>query len=279
MTEEEKLPSQTAQTMDKLEKEETPETADNNNNTEADNKVLKSRFASEVAPRGGGNRVIGVLEKASKIMGMPVDEETAQKFEQEKLLKAQNQRKIVIGRGAWAAIVLMLFGLPLIVWMLMTIIDMDTQLRGYRTNYAVLQDYQSRDALLVSLVTSPNAKIYPMTTDEPRSSVKMNLHVVDANLWGMSFNNITTIAPVQRFLAVWAVRKNPKSGVSDYQLVTQFGGGGVNTGLFVINREKIPGLNEFGTLIVTDEPLNQPLADKPTGITYFRLDLGAVKYP
>jgi hypothetical protein len=251
------------------------------NQPEEANKVLKSRFASDIATRGGGNRVVGVLEKASKIMGMPVDDDTATKFAEEKKQKEELkalQPKVVLGRGAWAAIVCLFIFIPLLAWAIATIINMDSQIRGYRSNFSVLQDTQSRDAQLIQLVTNPTTKVYRLANNEPQSTSQVNLHVADSNLWGMSFNGINSINAKDRQMAVWAVRKTPKAGASDYQLVTQFGGGGTTAGFFIINREAIPNLNEFAGLIVSDEPLNQELGTKPTGGVFFRLDMTQIKY-
>jgi hypothetical protein len=159
----------------------------------------------------------------------------------------------------------------------MTIMNLDTQIRGYRQNFDVLQSAQSRDALLIQLVTSSTAKIYPMTTNEPQSAAQVNLHVADNSLWGLSYTGINSINTKDRFMVVWAVRKTPKAGLSDFQYITQFGGGSTAAGLYLINRERIPNLNDFSSLVVSDEPLNQEVGTKPTGAIYFRLDLSQVK--
>lgn len=251
---------------------------------EDDNKVLRSRFASDIAPRGGGNRVSAALEKAGRLFGAPLEEDDVSAKPSNNPVGTTpttvqaNRPAIVVGRGGWAAIIIFVLAAVTLFWAISTIFDLNSQLNGYKTNFGILQNAQTRDAGLISLVNSPELKTYQFQVLDPVPEGAVSLHIGNQDLWGLSFTNLNNVTAKDRFFGVWAVRKTPKAGASDYIYITSFGGGNTSAGLFIIPRDKIPNsLGDFGQLVVSDEPLNQAVGANPTGAVRYRLDLAKVK--
>jgi hypothetical protein len=253
---------------------------------ESNEDILASKVASGVATRGGGHRIARAMNKANRWFGF-IDQEDEKAISQlegsgepqpEKPLPPKT-RRIVLGRGALAAILALIFTVPIIIWLGLWAFDLNGQIDNVKSLNKRIQEQQAgQNTALVSLLNSPTINTYKMANVDPVPEVEVNLHIGGPRLWFVSARQTTAILEKERVLVLYAVRRVTAPGSNDYVPLAVMGGGS-NTLTYI---EQIPSdfsAQKYVQLIITDEPITQEIKGKPTGIIRFSLDVQKITVP
>jgi hypothetical protein len=184
-------------------------------------------------------------------------------------------RQIVLGRGAWAALLALLFFLPLVIWLIFTVVDLNQQNNTLKQLNIKLQDQSTQNSPLVTLLNTPNIQTYKMNPTDPTPGVEVNLHSGGPRLWAVTYRQTNSLAGRDRVFVLYAVKNVPTPGPEDYVSLVVFPGN--NSGYGIIdNMPADLNSKNYSRLILTDEPAEQEVKGKPTGLIRFTLDVSKI---
>ena len=245
--------------------------------------IMPLKVASGIASRGGGNRIASAMTRANKFFGFvdTEDSETISRLEGAPELAGAQQpvakpgRKIILGRGAIAALIVMLFTIPLLVWLAISVFDLNRQVNALIQANLRLQEQNGQNPALVMLLTSPKLTSYKFDNADPVPQAEAYLHVGSTRLWALSTRQLNGSIGRDRQIVLYAVKKVQNPGPDDYTILSIFSPLSVTLTMI----DNIPGdfsPQNYSRLIITDEPLNQEPKGKPIGLIRFSLDVSKV---
>jgi len=249
-----------------------------------DDSIMPMKIASSIGGRGGGHRVAKVMTRANKWFGLAEEQDEIARLEGQPLeprpITPENppvvKTRVILGRGAWAAILALLFCIPLILWLIWTVIDLNLQLNAIKQTNTSLQNQGTEQGAVIALLNAPTIRTYKMAVLDPVPGAEANLHLGGPKLWALSTRQLNSMADKNRVFVLYAVKAVANPGPSDYLVLQVFSNGTNANGLTVVDPNKIPndfGPQKYSKLIITDEPIDQEVKGKPTGLVRFSLDV------
>jgi hypothetical protein len=250
----------------------------------ADDSIMPMKIASSLGGRGGGHRVAKVMTSANKWFGLAEEQDEIARLEGQPLEPRPEapqtppvvKTRVILGRGAWAAILALLFCIPLILWLIWTVFDLNLQLNAIKQTNTALQNQGSEQGSVIALLNAPSIRTYKMTVLDPVPGAEANLHLGGPKLWALSTRQLNSMADKNRVFVLYAVKAGANPGPSDYVALLIFSSGTNASGLWVVDPNKIPndfGPQKYSKLIISDEPIDQEVKGKPTGLVRFSLDV------
>jgi hypothetical protein len=245
--------------------------------------IMPLKVASGIASRGGGNRIASAMTRANKFFGFvdTEDSETVARMEGASELAGSQQavakpgRQIILGRGAIAALIVLLFTIPLLIWLAISVFDLNRQVNALQQANVRLQDQNGQNPALITLLTSSKLTTYKFDNVDPVPQAEAYLHVGGARLWALSTRQLNGSIGRDRQMVLYAIKKVQNPGPEDYTVLAIF-----SPLSFSLNMiDTIPGdfsPQNYARLIITDEPLNQEPKGKPVGLIRFSLDVSKI---
>ncbi len=252
---------------------------------EADEPILKSKFASEVGGRNSG-RLTAFFDRASGWFGMNAksDKATSDKAGKPNLpipVSAKNG----LGRGGWTAVGVLLVTLPLLAATLWWALDLTDQLQGYKYNLEQIQKgsiSNEREGEFINILTSSKLQVFELKTTDAKPIGSIKLYAADYKQWAFLYGGLvpTTQNNVYTMWVVQLPADGSEPGPNNYHLITSFvnqpGGGHY----LIVPESSFPSGFAYGNysrLIVTEEAGASGKLNQPKGPIRFALDLSKVK--